>query len=205
MFAKIFAHFPFKRMIKGAKSGTVKSAYYQPDWDSMYEQGEWDYLTKIDELGHYSLLVGYCQYLNPKGNILDIGCGEGLLQQRLSYLPYQSYVGVDVSSAAIAKVKERGNTRNTFIVADASQYKPSQAMDIIFFNECLYYFEKPHSVLVHYSRYLSNDGYFVISMFDQPESDLCWQILEANYKVIDAVSITNQAGLTWNCKVATHH
>jgi 2-polyprenyl-3-methyl-5-hydroxy-6-metoxy-1,4-benzoquinol methylase len=102
MFTNIFAHFPLNRMMKGPKSRSAQSSHHQPDWDSMYEQGEWDYLTKIDELGHYSLLVGYCQYLNPKGKILDIGCGEGLLQQQLRYLPYQSYLGVDVSNVAIA-------------------------------------------------------------------------------------------------------
>ena len=40
----------------------------------------------------------------PHGDILDVGCGDGVLYQRLRCFGYGSYVGIDLSEVAIAKL-----------------------------------------------------------------------------------------------------
>ena len=88
-------------------------------WDREYQGGQWKYLGKIDSLAGLVSILGYCQFLNP-ACILDTGCGEGLLAEKLKILPYKSYLGMDVSKEAIALATGRlGDERSRFTVADA--------------------------------------------------------------------------------------
>lgn len=170
-------------------------------WDEKYANGEWDYLHSMDELGHYSLIVGYCQYLKPTGSLLDVGCGAGVLQQRLTYLPYKQYIGIDISDVAIKKACSHLDDRTRFEVADASDYHTAYKPDIIIFNEILYYFDDVKKVLERYANLMNDSGYFVISMFEQEESTRVWEIIDNDYDVLDAVRVTNKLSLAWNCKV----
>src|SRR6187200_1365283 len=63
-------------------------------WEDKYRSSYWTYLRSLDELGRYSILVGLIQRLAPHAKILDVGCGEGLLQEYLQYCPYLQYVGI---------------------------------------------------------------------------------------------------------------
>ena len=53
--------------------------------DGQYKNGTWDYLWSIGELARFSVVAGYCRFLRPGGAILEIGCGEGVLQDRLDH------------------------------------------------------------------------------------------------------------------------
>ena len=46
------------------------------------------------------------KYANS-GNILDLGCGPGNTANELKEQVYQSYIGVDISDAALAKAVKR--------------------------------------------------------------------------------------------------
>lgn len=50
----------------------------QQRWNNEYLNGKWNYMQSIEELGRYSIIVGYAQYLNAK-SVLDVGCGDGNL------------------------------------------------------------------------------------------------------------------------------
>ncbi len=56
----------------------------KPDWEQQFKNGEWDYIKQLDELAHYSIIAGYFQFIKQGCSILDVGCGEGILQMRLS-------------------------------------------------------------------------------------------------------------------------
>lgn len=60
-------------------------------------------MQSIEELGRYSIIVGYAQYLNAK-SVLDVGCGDGNLIRLLPLM--ESYVGIDMSRIALAKAQE---------------------------------------------------------------------------------------------------
>src|SRR5689334_13385699 len=55
-------------------------------WERLYRDGNWGFLGDLSELGHYSVLVGYLARLKPRGAILDVGCGAGLLFEQ--FRPY---------------------------------------------------------------------------------------------------------------------
>jgi len=173
-------------------------------WDKMYNSGEWNYLSGIGELAHYSVIIGYCEFVSPNGLILDVGCGEGLLAKRLEPLAHEKYIGIDISNKAIEIAKNSNTNCNltSFIATDAESYIPPHTMDIIIFNESLYYFNDIATTMQHYESFLNIDGHFIISMFDQPESDDCWDYINKHYNIIDAVKLSNKDGLSWNCKLA---
>src|SRR5713226_3057428 len=69
-------------------------------WEAEYQAGGWDYLRDLYELGRYSVIVGYVQHLGDSPRILDLGCGQGLLMERLRALTHR-YVGCDYALPAI--------------------------------------------------------------------------------------------------------
>jgi 2-polyprenyl-3-methyl-5-hydroxy-6-metoxy-1,4-benzoquinol methylase len=98
--------------------------------------------------------LGYCQYLSPD-TILDVGCGEGLLADKLTVLPYRQFVGVDISSTAITNAQRLlGDARTAFVAADAHDFVPETPFDIIIFNQCLYYMPDPVGMIRRYAAFL---------------------------------------------------
>lgn len=174
----------------------------QEGWDKRYNSGEWSYLDDISELGHYSLIVGYCQHMAPKGKYLDVGCGEGVLQQRLAVLPYERFTGIDISKVAIDNANEKyKDERTEFFAADASNYKDDFLYDVIIFNESLYCFNDSVEILNHYAQLLSPQGVFVISMHVQEMSIFHWPEIEKHFDILDAVDIKNDNDIAWKCKL----
>ena len=172
--------------------------------DAQYARGSWDYLRSLDEFARFSVLAGYCHYLKPGGRILEIGCGEGILQERLDPARYARYVGVDISEEAIRRALARSNGRTAFVCADAAAWEPGEAFDLIAFNECLEYFDDPVGLVRRYEPSLAPDGAFLVSMFaglDTTRTRRIWRWLEEVYEVADATRVTNRKGLTWVLEV----
>lgn len=134
-------------------------------WDVLFQQGAWSFLNQLDELSRYSVIVGYIRYLEPKCDILDVGCGEGVLLERLGPDGYSTYVGLDVSEVAIAGLLSRQNSATRFITADAETYVPEQYFDVIVFNETLYYMRDAAGVAERYTRLLKPGGIAIVSLF----------------------------------------
>jgi 2-polyprenyl-3-methyl-5-hydroxy-6-metoxy-1,4-benzoquinol methylase len=80
-------------------------------WDTEYATGVWDYLGAPQQL-NYNTLLGFLQKFGRQGAILEVGCGEGILQQRMPVGAYSKYLGIDVSRIAIKKAA-RGNNETT--------------------------------------------------------------------------------------------
>lgn len=178
--------------------------------DAEYAEGVWSYLKDLDELPRFSVVAGYCQHFASGGAILEIGCGAGTLQERLCPGHYSRYVGIDVSSEAIARATavKRSNAVE-FLEADATVFAPQESFDIILFNECLEYFSDPLSLVRRYERFLKSPGYFLVSMFrsqDNARSNKLWKALaSANYTTTTSATIANWHDLSWRIAVLRPH
>lgn len=163
-------------------------------WDQEYRSGQWDYLRRMDSLAGLISILGYCQYLNP-ASILDVGCGEGLLAEKLKVLPYSSYLGIDVSREAIASATTRlGDVRSRFAVADAASFQEDTRFDVIIFNQSLYYLTDPARVMMHYRGLLSPQGRIIVSMVHNARTRAAWPLVESVLRVEDAMTITQGKG-----------
>ncbi|GAB2798914.1 hypothetical protein GCM10027275_50800 [Rhabdobacter roseus] len=129
-----------------------------------YETGRWGTLGDLEELSRFSVIAGYAQFLKPQGRILEIGAGEGYLQQRFDASRYSLYYSTDVSDVAVAKGKGHENEKTRYLVADMNTYVPDTDFDCIIINEAIYYGGSVDKVLGRLARYLRQDGIFIVSV-----------------------------------------
>ena len=171
-------------------------------WDSQYLNEEWDYLCNREEVSRYSVIVGYIQYFKPAGSILDVGCGAGILQERLTAFVYARYVGLDISDPAIQRARLREDAKTFFISGDAESYTPLELFDVIILNEVLYYFESPVESFARYTNFLKENGVIITSLFHTTRSIAIQRRIKEIYPVLAETKITNTfKKFTWFCNV----
>jgi SAM-dependent methyltransferase len=137
-------------------------------WDKEFSSTKWDFIDNTSGDCVYSHLEKHAQ----GGDILDLGCGPGNTANELSADAYRSYVGVDISEAALAKAvkqtAENGRSeKNSFVCSDFLGYRPAKEFDIILFRESLYHipYGQVPEILEKYSKSLKKSGVFVVRLY----------------------------------------
>lgn len=119
-------------------------------------------IKKNDSLMVFLKTIGF----SPK-NVLDIGCGNGELLNRIKNEHKAMYWGIDPSSMAIKDAKTRF-PKISFQVATADYlpFKDGQ-FDVIFFGFCLYICDRNDLFKIAYEadRCLLNGGMIIINDF----------------------------------------
>ena len=169
-------------------------------WEHEYGGDRWSYLAGLDEAAHYSVIVGYYALLQPGGSVLDVGCGEGILQGRLAPHLYRRYLGIDFAASAIERVAARRDPTTDFQVADATSFTTDQAFDVIIFNESLYYFRDPAAVVERYLEFLAGDGVAIVSMVIARNRIAIWNALAPLVETVDETTVFNRVGVGWTVK-----
>lgn len=166
-------------------------------WDSQYRDGHWTFLQDLEQMTRYSVIAGYIQALAPRGCLLDVGCGEGILLDRLGSDNYSKFVGIDFAQTAIERALRKQHPRSIFIQADAEIYVPNETFDTTIFNEVLYYFADPLDVARRYRAWLRPGGLFITSLYGKSDrAGAISRLLKKTYPSIDEVEITSH-GQTW--------
>jgi len=136
-------------------------------WDQEFSGSHWDFIDNTAGDCVYPHLEKYLK----DGSILDLGCGPGNTANELTVTAYRTYVGVDISEAALAKAtrrtEENGRAdKNRFVCADFVSYVPTQQFDVILFRESMYHVPtgKVKATFDHYSKYLKDGGVFIVRM-----------------------------------------
>ena len=167
------------------------SRYTRDQWEAQYAGGEWERLRRVDELPHYSAIAGYVSHYADCGRILDIGCGEGILQEVLGRSRYGRYVGIDLAQEAILKASSKQDDGTTFEQADAASYIPHEDFNIMVFNEVLYHFDDPLDMIARYAPHLAAGGTTIVSMVVDRRSLRIWQILDGRHAPEAEVLVAN--------------
>ena len=170
------------------------------DSDKRYVSGRWAYMKEVAESHRYSLIIGCCEYYKSRDRkILDVGCGEGILQRRMAYT---EYLGVDMNAEAISLAKSREDEHTRFFLTPAESYQPASLYDVIVFNESLYYIPNPLTVFEHYRAALAPDGIVIVCMFQTNLARRIWKKLSMNNMVeLTAIKISNELGFASMIKV----
>ncbi|MGB6128879.1 MAG: class I SAM-dependent methyltransferase [Psychrilyobacter sp.] len=92
----------------------------------------------------YPKLIKYLKKYEPKGKVLDLGCGQGRDAVSLAKMGFEIH-GVDISSVGINQLlahakKEQLNI--TTEVADIYSYKIDQSIDIVFMDSMLHFYKQ---------------------------------------------------------------
>lgn len=136
-------------------------------WDQEFSGTHWDFIDNT---------VGDCVYPHIEkflnhGSILDLGCGPGNTANELPEDSYTTYVGVDISEAALGKARRHTSRngragKNSFVCSDFLSYRPTQTFDVILFRESMYHVpvNKVKTLLDYFSPFLREGGVFIVRM-----------------------------------------
>jgi len=174
---------------------------YRARLNYQYSHGSWEWLGRLDEQGHQSIMATYFTFLKRGGSILDLGCGEGVLNDSIGKHNYSYYIGVDLSDQA-AKIgqEKRGDEKTFFYQGNMDEYVPQRKFDVIAINEALYFSKDHLALLKRLESYLEKDGFFIVSMVDG-KGDEVWGMLSKGYSIADENRVTNIHKVTWICRL----
>jgi len=167
------------------------------DWNTEYSAGFWNFLRDSKEVAHYAVQAGLVHHFCKSELILDVACGQGILQEYLKPWGYRQYLGIDKSEAAIDNANSRKDDCTSFQIADAEQFTPPHKFTSIIFSECLYYFAEPNRILHRYTNWLTNGGIIVMSVYASHDSEKLAVKTDA-LMILDETTIVNSRG-AWKC------
>jgi len=93
----------FNSLKDGSTNPRAVAAYYD-EWAATYDETleNWDYQAPNDAA------VSLCEYLKSGDDILDVGCGTGLLAKAISRHLDCRIEGIDISATSLEKAEEQG-------------------------------------------------------------------------------------------------
>lgn len=98
-------------------------------------------------------------------NILELGCGTGLLTQEAGkHLSYKNYIANDLIDKSKNYIDEI-LPKYTFICGNAQKIKPSKKIDLIIANAMFQWFNDLEKAGRHYSTLLNKDGILAFTTF----------------------------------------
>jgi 2-polyprenyl-3-methyl-5-hydroxy-6-metoxy-1,4-benzoquinol methylase len=98
--------------------------------------------------------------LKPRGNLLEIGCGEGLLLKELKN--DYNVSGIDISRFAIKRA--RSVVGRNMRVADIEKENIRGRYDIILAFDVLEHLKNPEAAIMKMKKALKNNGIFIFSV-----------------------------------------
>jgi SAM-dependent methyltransferase len=137
-------------------------------WDKEFSGDKWNFMDDTSSDCIYPHLEQYAR----GGDILDLGCGPGNTANELAETSYRSYIGVDISEAALAKGVKRTQAggrehKNSFVCSDFLSYTPTREFDVILFRESMYHvpYGQILELLNKYAKHLNSGGVFIVRLY----------------------------------------
>lgn len=131
------------------------------------------------------------------GNVLEIGCGEGILLASLSGV--QKF-GIDPSVKALTRAKQRSGAECAVARAEALPFQ-SEMFDLIVSVGVMEHFENPEAATAELRRVLTRSGHY-IALF---HTDMGWQDrLALKVKEFVFPRFRPKAFISWITKKARH-
>lgn len=173
-------------------------------WEAQYRQGRWDCLRDAEEVLRHDEIV---EHLRPllRPRILDVGCGEGLLLERIAAagLAIRGYLGIDLSPEAIRRAMAMPTSaEGRFEVADFETWTTSRSFTVVVFNESLYYARSPRATLRRYLPMLEDGGHVVVSMCRTGNHPVIWAKLHQLIEPRRATRVGDPDRLVWDVETA---
>lgn len=148
-------------------------------FNSQYLRGKWDKLGSEKESVRYEQIDAHLNRFQPS-SILDLGCGDGVLNRRMTYDGFESFLGVDYADVSIKKARSHKYPKATFETHDLLNFIPKEIYDVIILNEAFYYIHDTERsrVLNNILSGLHENGILIVSIFR--EGATCWEYFKEN-------------------------
>lgn len=164
------------------------------EWNREYSGGRWDLLKQADEMARYWIAAGYCAQKFERPSVLDVGCGVGLMEERLRPLPYSFYLGIDFSLEALEEMLRRPGPERRVACADMFRFWVRRKFDVVLFMEALEPGMPAAEILKLYRDLLNPGGRIIVSMFDgrnRAASAPAWKSIGEEFQIEDVFEIEN--------------
>ena len=130
------------------------------------------------------------KYVKPHDNVIDVGCGSGILSIAASYLTDGSLKAVDLDKLAVDVSRENfalNNLENRIEVEEASLLtKETKKYDVIVANILAHIIEL---MLEDAYKLLEDGGYFITSgIIKDKKDELLEKMLEQGFKLVEETS-----------------
>jgi trans-aconitate methyltransferase len=169
-------------------------------WERIYREG-YD-LDVCDQEVRYGALLALMERYDGPCPILDVGCGEGILEQKFRRLSSSRIVGIDYSEEAIKLAVAKNIPACEFVCADYRKCQLQQHFGIIVLNESLYYVDDVLRTLGELSHHLASDGVFIVSMYEGFSTHHIWRSLRKHYAVPRSIAVADETnGKKWRIRV----
>lgn len=150
-----------------------------------------DYYKEENYFGNpYPGLLAFFDHHEPKGIVLDLGCGQGRDSLAIGELGYR-VIGIDHSAVGISQLNEEAKKRNIAVegvVDDAYQFPITEDIDIVLLDSMLHFYkndlQKETFFVEKILTEIKKDGIFVncILKGDTRESILKEIVNESEYE-----------------------
>ena len=169
-------------------------------WDKQYKSGKWANLKSEKEARRYFTIIDHIKkYGSVIPSILDIGCGDGVLNERMDGLEFSYFLGLDFSKVSIEQAISKNFVNTDFISEDIVDFRPTRNFDVIVFNEAFYYIHESEksNVLNRMLDHLNEDGILITSIYR--EGIGCWEYFKENPKLeeLDFSTVTTEEELRY--------
>jgi SAM-dependent methyltransferase len=171
--------------------------------DREYRSGNWDHFFGWDELPRNLVLAGAINFSFPDSpRVLDLGCGSGRLATVFRHYPFARFLGVDISSEAVARARALEIPRMEFIEASYETWRPDECFEAISFNECIGYAQDPAETLRAFTRHLAPGGLFFLSHFRFGAYAAQWRRMAGVCDTLHATAVMSADGTQiWDVRV----
>lgn len=168
-------------------------------WNKQYKNGRWKNLRNDIERERYSTIIEFInKHGNKKPSILDLGCGEGILCERIENGSYKEFIGMDFSSESIKQAGKKNLKDAEFKVADLHYFMPKKKYDVIVFNEAFYYVHDSEkaNVLKTMMDSLTENGIIINSIYRKGVGS--WEYFETDHlEQLDFKKVTTSEEKTY--------
>ncbi|MTH98957.1 trans-aconitate 2-methyltransferase [Roseibium sp. RKSG952] len=190
-----------------------KNASTAEGWDEEYGAGRWAFLRSLPESGRYGIIGMWLNLTGSNADVLDIGCGEGLLYERLAPMGLKRYVGVDLSPASL-EIANVDPGIASLRAGDMHTFEPQEGetFSAIVFNEVLHFADDPGALVARYVPFLKAGGVIALSMYspkraesgankliaklwEATDDETAWEVLD-DYRLV-----SGKKGVTWRMRL----
>ena len=176
--------------IKKIKTINLDTPALKSFWDNRYNETYNDVLENNNEIGRHGIIAEYIHRIIKKGNILDIGCGTGILAELLD-MELFNYLGLDLSKEALKKATEKLPALKTrFKNIRFEEFISNNTYDVIVCNEVIYYMDIK-ILLQKCIKLLDKNGHFIVSIFDFKEGKKLMPVIKAKLESPFEITIHN--------------
>lgn len=169
-------------------------------WDKQYKNGRWAAFKDERETNRYGTIIEFLKKYAPNNpSIFDIGCGDGVLNERIGEMPFSYFLGLDFSKESIKQANSKNFQNAEFISADIIGYVPERKFDAIIFNEAFYYIHETErqNVINNLMDHLTENGIVIVSIYR--EGNGCWHYFKEDprWKELNFVIVTTNEDLQY--------